>query len=720
MRVESLRVRGLGGLAAEREFRFAPDLTVVGGGNESGKTTLAVAVHAALFGLGDHRRFLRADGPAGSELIFQAGGRRYLLRRDFRTGRAVLAEAPADTGKTSPAVLFDGPAGDPEQGAPLNDALEKLLGIGEGTAWLRTGMVLEGKLDTRLDHAVRAWISGSPRGEYETVLDRLHAERERICGASEAPGELAEVREELALRRQEAAEWEERGAALRAMAADCAARESDLQAAVAEASGQEERLQNLIRFEELTRDRARLEETLLQLRQEQDRIRKQVEAVEAATARLEKDFGEFLDAPGDLEECLQAWSEAVYRRADVRRDLERAEEVAARLPVARTRRNGGVVAAVTVVLGLLACLGAGAFLLGLVLTPLFGAVGYAAVWYLDRNTQRMRLSNQQELVSLAAELDEVDRREWEAKAGLGKLVGYGDPGSLRVEFKRYLQAQGALDRARSARDSHRPFSEVVDAYEEVFQELQILDTQTRDLVARARYLSGLDASLQILAVETEKTRTAVDTTRETMENLAADLDRIRADLARLEAETVSPGRLGEDVGRLERREAELTARVAALDAAEAALREAVATYHEDRLDRVAAYATDTLAALSLGRYSGVRFTESLELEARDAGQAWIPAGSLSRVTRDQLHLAVRLAAHDEAVGDNGLPVVLDGVFAGWDDRRLEAAYEVLRGVIASGRQVVVLGADPRLESWPATSVALDGPVAGKASKRRAA
>ncbi len=720
MWVESVRVRGIGGFADEQTITFGPGLTVVAGENESGKTTVAAVIIGALFGRAEASVPAAPEGDAHAELILHVGRSRYGVTRDFRTDHVRLVQLEGPGRET---LLFEGDPADPQWDLAYRTRLEALFGLGDATAWRRGGLVVDGRVDTALDGGVRAWMSGSPRGEYETVLGRLDEQVVRLCAGDREgqPGELDEVREEIEQCRAEAESWEERSLALIQVTSELAARSRERDAAEDEARRQEEVLVNITRFDELTRDRARLEESLLALRHEQDRIRKQVEAVEVNQVRLEKEFKDFLDAPGDVDECLQIWTETVARRGDLTRDLERAEETMVRLPATRTRRNGGLAAAVVSILGWLACAGAGAMGVGFFLIPFFAAAGYAAVWYLDRNADRIRMNGQADQVRLAAELEELDRREHEARAGLGRLAAFGEPATLRIEFKRYLESQAALDRAQSARDSHRPFSEVVDAYEGVFRELQILDTQTRDLVARARYLSGLDADLQTMAVEMEKARTGGAEARGHAEFLAGDVERLSAEAARAEAEAVLPGRAWDDLSRLEERERILGARHRALTTAIAALTDAVRTYHDGHLDRVTQRASGYFARFSHERYQGVRFDDRMRIEVRDGRPAWTGESDLSASTRDQLHLAVRIAVNEEIQGDRGLPLVLDGAFTAWDETRLDGARQVLAGLVHEGRQVIVLSADPRLNAWADDVLALPAPSeAPSRATRRAA
>jgi hypothetical protein len=68
-----------------------------------------------------------------------------------------------------------------------------------------------------------------------------------------------------------------------------------------------------------------------------------------------------------------------------------------------------------------------------------------------------------------------------------------------------------------------------------------------------------------------------------------------------------------------------------------------------------------------------------------------PAPSLSRGTRGQMYLALRLAlAADYARRAEPLPVILDDVLVTFDDRRQEAALAALADFARQGPQVLLL------------------------------
>jgi uncharacterized protein YhaN len=68
----------------------------------------------------------------------------------------------------------------------------------------------------------------------------------------------------------------------------------------------------------------------------------------------------------------------------------------------------------------------------------------------------------------------------------------------------------------------------------------------------------------------------------------------------------------------------------------------------------------------------------------------LPVAALSRGTREQLFLAVRIAVvEDLARKGTTLPLLLDDVFVNFDDSRAEAAASVLCELAQAGHQVLL-------------------------------
>lgn len=100
-----------------------------------------------------------------------------------------------------------------------------------------------------------------------------------------------------------------------------------------------------------------------------------------------------------------------------------------------------------------------------------------------------------------------------------------------------------------------------------------------------------------------------------------------------------------------------------------------------------------LSELTEGKYLSVSIDGdmNLGLHTRDC---YVPLYQVSRGTLEQVYLALRLAAMDLLCAEEPLPLLLDEVFAMYDDRRLGRALEILA---RQGRQVLIFTCQDREE-----------------------
>ena len=203
-------------LHRELAVTFHPRLTLLGGANETGKSTLVEALHKGLFlkasatGKGVDELRSRAGGQPEVEIGFEAAGRQWLLRKRF-------------SGSSGTVQLSDG-AGTNLSGGAAEDQLARLLGV-EGAVegrqisqlpqrwahlWVRQGEAggnpLEGKgASYDLDRLVHQLQQRGSSAALESPLDRrvealLQGEWEQLftaTGKVRAGSPLAHARQEL-------------------------------------------------------------------------------------------------------------------------------------------------------------------------------------------------------------------------------------------------------------------------------------------------------------------------------------------------------------------------------------------------------------------------------------------------------------------------------------------------------------------------------------------
>ncbi len=112
------------------------------------------------------------------------------------------------------------------------------------------------------------------------------------------------------------------------------------------------------------------------------------------------------------------------------------------------------------------------------------------------------------------------------------------------------------------------------------------------------------------------------------------------------------------------------------------LEEQVERYRDENQGPLLERARGLFGDLTLGRYTGLDTDTDDKgnpfLLARKANDRLLEISSLSTGTRDQLYLALRLAALEQFMGRRGpLPLVLDDLFVHFDDERTKAGLGVL-------------------------------------------
>src|SRR5215212_8337092 len=115
MRLHWVKVRNYR-VHRDQEITFDPQCTLIGGANETGKSTLVEAVHRALFlkakGNTEYHRAMTSNhgGNPEVEVSFEAAGRNYTLKKRFGasgTTTLIRPSAASTTGDQAEAELAE-------------------------------------------------------------------------------------------------------------------------------------------------------------------------------------------------------------------------------------------------------------------------------------------------------------------------------------------------------------------------------------------------------------------------------------------------------------------------------------------------------------------------------------------------------------------------------------------------------------------------------------
>lgn len=285
-----------------------------------------------------------------------------------------------------------------------------------------------------------------------------------------------------------------------------------------------------------------------------------------------------------------------------------------------------------------------------------------------------------------------------------------------------LQQQQARD--RQALEAARQQQIQVDA---LLQPLQIatgIDDMAQLGPAITRSEERLQIEHEIRRIETALREAGDGQPLESLRTEAASIepDQLQVELNRLGTEA---GQVVEDISRLGARHGQLKAAFDALNGSDAAARAAarqqeaaagmaeaaerylrlktaarllqwsMERFRQTRQGPMLARASEIFQALTLGSFSRLLVDADSHdsprlVSIRTDGNKPVEVPGLSEGTRDQLYLALRLAALDQQASQGSrMPLIADDLFINFDDRRTEAGLQVL-GDVSRRMQVILL------------------------------
>lgn len=272
-----------------------------------------------------------------------------------------------------------------------------------------------------------------------------------------------------------------------------------------------------------------------------------------------------------------------------------------------------------------------------------------------------------------------------------------------------------LLRARAEDESQQSTAASVlqDAYDELMQAAQAIypgvttieqaAQSVRQAQDNLQALRREEAALQELLLQQKKllprereggdAKQAVSQARAAMEEAQARLEAGQRALSRMQGRAQAaglPGQLRAEREALERSRAAAAARYTAVQAAAEAVREEHAAISARVSPLIARKTQEYMQFMTDGAYTEVQLDTALNARCAGEDGLLLDGLRLSAGTRDQLYLALRLAAC-EVLQDGGepVPLILDDPFVTFDDQRTARAMALLRQ-LAAGRQVIVL------------------------------
>jgi len=709
MRFERVAVEGFGPLIGFEAVLEPRRLNLIIGPNESGKSSLATAMAATLFGFASHEEEQRArpweGAPHRATLVFEAAGQRYRARRDFGT-HEVCVERLGPAGEQVEAVLFRG-AANPRGRSPELEQYEILLrswfGFTEARLFRESCFVHENSLETKISPELRHLISGAVEADYQEIqvalLDRLDAlTREHPFDAR------ARKRTDRSIEKRLASLELLRGRLTRS---EYVLRE--LKSNFAERSASERRIADL-KADMMAKERLLSDlGTLVGLRDEQRKLLKRapeigVELTKArkARSRLQEidrktadNLSYLANAPEEVESDFMRLEILRAQRArhlkTVEAERKRLEETHAP-PFAIVLVMGLAVGAALGFLGYAASKSALAAGVGGVLGA---AAGMIAMRLFGRSAERGR--------SLAeAKVRVADENAKTLKQELDVIEIRANPYLKGRPVEVVITDLKALRELENERREHAAVVQSLPIPERLETESREIDEAVNALRAKERFLVGQTPFLapfkddpvraaeasDRLKRETTGLRTRIEAEQETLERLMRRPGGGDSDAENVEGLQES---IAAEEEALQREQRQRDALILALEV----LRDSVLDYQKEHVARLARTAGKSLSQLTRGRYTRVTLDSDLNPSVSMDGKRDLRVDSMSHGARDAFYFCLRAALAQELAAREPLPLVLDDPTAHFDEERRGTLLGYLED-LAKDIQVLLLTHDRRV------------------------
>lgn len=690
------------------ELDFAEGLNLVRGPNESGKSTLVMAVLAGLFARPQTsttlaRSYMRwgIDEAPLIEIDFEHGGSRFHLVKDFSARSVSLEEEGGAALRSIKAV---------------NAKIFELIGFSDPARYLRTACVTHDQMVSlaedntgakKLANMLREVVVGGRESVLlENAVKKLSAEVEELKRGLERPTNnpgtikrLVDERETLIVRQKQ----------LSGGLSDLEGQKERLEQVAALLDEQEPRLREMTDLLEKNRKAEGLERRASEARDKfvfADRARDASVELERIDQKIDDSFGRFRDLDPGIEDELRKAVQLRESMCELREEIANKPAVEEPAPAPPPYPRIGWI-------------GIG---LGVFITALGAALGVAL------NGALLALIALG-LVMIAASIVFMRMRRRAATPVvynmpklLDERIRRADREITRLEAREreFLESVGCED-AQEFFGSFRAYQELASERDKAAAGLKaLLGGRTVEEVEQARRQASLDSAacdeklreLKPFRLEPERLAVLV----RDLDSLAAEVAELRKErdglsfhLMRTATDPEEATRIEEELAWLWDAEQETRRRLRVYTIALDAMRQTAETLLSSAVPALSDSVGRTFATLTGGRYDTVEVREgdlALSVFSPEKG-GMVPAedllSSLSKGTASQLYLAARLELVELLSGERKPPLIFDDSFSYFDDRRLEQLWTVLVGV-ARDQQVIVLTCTDRYNGLAGSGV----------------
>jgi len=704
------------------EFRRGLNLVI--GPNEAGKSTIAEAVPAVLFGTDRLERFKPwGRNVCSASLFFEGRGHTVEVKRNLLTDEVELVEKDDLYHVRS---QFSGKAPFRGRSASCREyrvLLEKLIGVADERLFRATyffGHHPQSWSGDELALKLRTLVSGTAEADYAEILDTLLDEHFQLTRSNPWGRDKQRDREYETVCQQLSEQGDE-GAVPIFVEIDNPARddsqvalEEEISALTGELEFERQEYEKGLRYIERFRQQADINE-------EKAEPPVKVEPVKEESSGTKKTLAEKLTAAGLPPSLPPQLPEVLSAAAEIRQELAALQQPFSILHGREKKIPQIPWMVIGCLLVLFVALAAVAFWQPFFKTPLLTAVGVCSVallaWASWRQINRNKILEQcrKERGLLEQKKGVAQQRQAELSERCDAL---GLPSSavdlVRLQ-KLVMTHRALLDQYWSATESDDPGS--VKGSELVDREPSAPDPTVsvveKDLLKddeAAEELRQLEARLADFAANLQAKETR-------LEELQAQLKSGRhspgaaAEAASQQGPLVQEISVKSAMSPLQRRKNDLEDRIVVLRKSINLLADAVDEFSRSHLVTLNAEAGKMFGKMTGGRYTEIKLDENMAPSIQVDGRRWTPVDHFSRGTVDAIYLALRMALAKVRDDGRSLPLMLDDPFVHLDQKRLAKTLNLVDLASADGQLILFshnldLGKRAARERWHV--VPLDG------------
>jgi len=690
------------GRFVEASYEFRRGLNLVVGPNEAGKSTLAEAIPATLFGLRDKQRYRSwgRQGPSCCTLVFEHATGSVRIQRSLHDDQVHLEERDQ---LYQPVQSFSGkvpPQGRSSERRIYLEQVQRLIGFSDDALFRASLLFGQGQLafpsQAALATRLRQLLSGSDRVDFDQVLESLMVDYFRLTRTNPWGKDKTQDRElERLLGRRDELEAE------LARQLSALSEHAELTERIAQLSGRimsaEQELGQGGKYLDWIKNRWHLESRREALARELEQLSLQRQQVERLLRRQQElrqqqhDAGLPLPSDDEVEFPL-----AELRQLRLSQQALQVESQRLQRQFREVRRPSLLLFAMISLLLALPTCGLGWYWIAW-RPELFGAAGILGLlpWlWCARRSAVSRMTR----TGLTSRLEMAAEQRLQIDGQLLQLEARLQPLGLSPE---QVLDEGFQKRWEQTRRLRAELGETLAALK-VLPDIAALEERERQVLGELAVADERYEKIRPLRVGVDLDPDDLPDAEQRLAELKQDLDDDRQQLFALQSRQhalmaiVQNNRvLAEEHATVERQIVQARRKVEALQLGCDVLRETVEEFRGGYLGRLAQQAGRRLSPLTSGRYRQLRFDEQFQVEMKTPQGAWQSLEQFSAGTRDAVQMVVRIALLELLAPGHKLPLLIDDSLVNLDQGRQQKFLELLEK-LSPEHQVIVFSHDPKL------------------------